>query len=128
MGAYRFTLLVLSAAVTLAATTQYVLADTSAKKSTNYTKEQNQLAGGNGEFGVVYSMKDGWNEEILSAQYALDGFIGSTEIFPASDQKVFVLRVALKNATPKSQWFNNSGRYTICDQTGKQFSSFSEGL
>jgi hypothetical protein len=119
---------VLSAFFNLAATAPSVSADTSTKKSTNFTKGQSQLAGGNGEFGVVYSMKDGWNEEILSAQYVLDAFVGSSDIFPASDQKVFLLSVALKNATPKPQWFNNSGRYTVCDQTGKQFTSFAEGL
>ena len=42
----------------------------------NTTKTQGQLAGANGQFGVVYSLKNNFNFNILRAWYTLDPFIG----------------------------------------------------
>jgi len=98
------------------------------KPSSNYTKGQTQLAGGNGEFGVVYSMKDGWNEEILSAAYTLEGFTAATKLWPQYNEKLIVLNIAIKNAKSTPQWFNAQGRYTLVDQNGKQYTSSAAGL
>jgi hypothetical protein len=98
------------------------------KPSSNYTKGQSQLAGGNGEFGVVYSLQDFWNEEILSAKYTLEGFNGSSNLWPTGTEKMFVLNIAIKNAKSSNQWYNARGRYTLVDQTGKQYTSSAAGL
>src|SRR5689334_17266474 len=66
-----------------------------------YTKGQSQLAGGNGRFGVVYSLKDGWNEELLSATYSVDPFVGYGYVLPGPGQKLFIVDFAIKNAQPE---------------------------
>jgi len=86
-----------------------------------YTKGQSQIAGGNGRFGVVYSLKDGWNEELLSAKYTVDPFVGYEYAFPGPNQKLLVVDFAIKNALPDSLFYNLGSRYDAFDQHGNKF-------
>ena len=98
-------------------------AATAAKKphQKSYTAGHAQLAGGNGEFGVVYSFKSHWNEEILAARYSVDPFCGYGDpLAPRTGQKLLVLDIALKNPTADSEWFNDeqTNQIVAVDQNG----------
>ena len=86
-----------------------------------YTKGQKQLAGGDGKFGVVYSLKDGWNEELISATYSVDPFIGYGYVTPGPNQKLLIVDFAIKNALPDSLFYNAGSRYDAFDQHGTKF-------
>src|SRR5436309_5337400 len=69
-------------------------------------KGQGQLAGGNGQFGTVMSLDNGFNFEILSARYTLEPFVGSAPLTAGTDQKLLILEIAIKNARKDDNWFN----------------------
>jgi hypothetical protein len=94
------------------------------QKPHSYTQGHGQLSGGNGEFGVVYSFQDHWNEEILSARYdaiPIDRYEGYD--YPKAGQKLLVLAIAIKNPTPRSNFFNSESGHQIVafDQFGNQY-------
>src|SRR5438309_12007125 len=78
----------------------------------NETKGQGQLAGGNGQFGVIYTLQDKLNFEILSAKYTLEPFNSYDLTVVDVDQKLLVLDIAVKNATPNDYFVNNDGMFT----------------
>ena len=45
------------------------------ERGANETKGQGQLVGANGQFGVVYTLDNNFNFEILSAKYTMDPLI-----------------------------------------------------
>ena len=45
-----------------------------ARAQQNQVKGQGQLVGANGEFGVTYSLKTGFNFTLLSAKYSIEPF------------------------------------------------------
>lgn len=95
----------------------------SAAPGDNTTRGQGQMAGGDGEFGTVYSMKDGFNEEILSAKYSIDPIVcynGDGFLAPGDGEKLLVLEVAMKNATPTDN-FNGGWNMTAVDSDGTEY-------
>ena len=82
----------------------------------NETKGQGQLAGGNGVFGTVYSLKNGFNFEILSARYSVDPFICWADIYPDPDQKMVILDIAVKNAHQSEDSFGTGDQFSLVDE------------
>src|SRR3954469_3326725 len=76
-------------------------------------KGQGQLAGGNGQFGTVMSLDNGFNFEILSARYTLEPFLGSETLKARTDEKLLILEIAIKNAKKDDNWFNPEGAFTL---------------
>ena len=62
-----------------------------------------QVKGGDGVFGVVYTMKSGYNLQLLSAKYTLEGQVDYDSTIPNAEQKVFVLTFAVKNPKKDSK-------------------------
>lgn len=92
-----------------------------AHKPTNAIKGQGQLAGGDGVFGTVYSMQDGFNEEILGGKYSVDSVAGyGGYIHPDADGKLLVLQVAMKNAKPTDNW-SGGWQMSAFDQNGQKY-------
>src|SRR5690242_5135186 len=48
--------------------------------ASHQVKGQKQIVGGDGQFGVVYSLKNGVNLEILSARYTLEPFVAYSPV------------------------------------------------
>lgn len=69
----------------------------------NAVKGQSQMAGGNGQFGQIYTLDDGFNFEILAAHYTMDPFPAYEYQIAGPDQKVLVIELALKNANPSDK-------------------------
>lgn len=93
-------------------------------KTHSYTQGHGQLSGGNGEFGVVYSFQDHWNEEILSVRYAAGPVVRYEGYdYPTAGQKLLIVAIAIKNPTSTPAFFNNeSGQKIVAfDQNGTQY-------
>lgn len=88
------------------------------KPPVNQTKGQAQTAGGTGQFGVIYSLKGGFNYTILSAKYTLDPFTAYESASSRDGQKILVLDVAVKNTSTSDNFFNDEGLYAAYDETG----------
>jgi nucleoid-associated protein YgaU len=90
-------------------------------KPVHAVKGQEQLAGGDGQFGTVYSMKGGLNDEILSARYSVDAFPENNDfIAPDPNGKILVLDIAIKNAE-KSDYYVRPWSLTAVDQSGHTY-------
>ncbi|MBB6049582.1 hypothetical protein [Armatimonas rosea] len=94
----------------------------------NETKGQGQLQGVNGQFGVVYSLQNELNVSILSAKYTLEPFRCYSATAPKTEEKLVVLNVALKNVSPKDNWFNSDGFFTLVDAQGNLYPNASWAL
>jgi hypothetical protein len=84
----------------------------------NESKGQGQLAGGNGQFGVVYTLSDKLNFAILSAKYTLEPFNAYALTYPATDEKLLVLDLAVKNASTSDYFLNTDSFFTLVDAQG----------
>ena len=91
-------------------------------------KGQAQLTGGNGQFGTVYSLQNGFNFEILSAHYSLEPFIAYETLTAKTDEKLVVLDIAIKNAQKGDEFFNSEGLFTLVDDKGQLYTGGDVGL
>lgn len=91
-------------------------------------KGQGQLAGGNGQFGTVYSLKNGFNFAILGARYTMDPFVAYEQLTPKADQKLLVLDIAIKNARPEDAYLDFGPLLTIVDAQNQIVEGGSLGL
>ncbi|RYX82254.1 DUF4352 domain-containing protein [bacterium] len=78
------------------------------KKPTIGIKETPQMTGAVGRFGELYGLKSGFTFQILGARYSYDAFDDYSQLYPEPDQKLLVLRVALKNNTPADLYFSST--------------------
>lgn len=85
----------------------------------NQTKGQGQLAGGNGQFGVVYSLKSGFNFEVLGARYSLEPYEAYTGLTAGTDEKILILDLAIKNTNREHNFFNPDSLFTLVDTKGE---------
>lgn len=92
------------------------------------TKGQGQMVGGDGQFGTVYSLKNGFNFAILSARYTVEAFSAYSPVTPTTDQKLLVLDFAIKNAKPADNFLDDGGLFTLVDSKGQLYTSFSVAL
>ncbi len=56
-----------------------------------------QMTGGAIRFGEIFALKSGFTYQILSARYSLDAFECYDMTAPATDEKLLILTVAIKN-------------------------------
>jgi hypothetical protein len=91
------------------------------KHPVHAVKGQGQIAGGNGRFGTVYSLKNGFNFEIISAGYTLEPFAAYTPIHAKHGEKLLVMQIAIKNATDRDNFFNDEDLFTLIDNHGQQY-------
>ncbi|MBI5707808.1 MAG: hypothetical protein HZC36_12560 [Armatimonadetes bacterium] len=89
----------------------------------NDVKGQGQLVGINGDFGAIYSLKNGFNVAILSARYTVEPFDCYALPVLQGDQKFVVLDIAVKNAKPEDNFLDTSGFIKVIDTTGKIYDS-----
>jgi hypothetical protein len=82
-------------------------------------KGQGQLNGGTAQFGTIYSLKNGFNFEILSAHYTLEPFNAYTPITGDTDKKILVLDIAIKNASKEDSFFSTDSMFTAVDDHGE---------
>ena len=93
------------------------------KPAPNQSKGQKQLAGGDGAFGTVYSLKDGFNFEVLSARYTVEPLVAHESVKAGPDEKLMVLDVAVKNAGPSDNSLNPDAYLTLVDAQGGLYTS-----
>ena len=118
-------LLALSLALCSAATL-CVAAPPKAKRhrpASNQSKGQKQIAGGDAVFGTVYSLKDGFNFEVLSAHYTVEPIPAHDTVKAGPDEKLVVLDVAIKNAGPSDSSLNPDAYITLVDAQGGLYTS-----
>lgn len=84
----------------------------------NAVQGQSQMAGGNGRFGEIYTLDNGFNFEILTAHYTMDPFPAYEYQTAGPDQKVLVIDLALKNANPSDEFFDSQDLFTAVDDKG----------
>jgi len=87
----------------------------------NTVKGQGQIAGSAGRFGTVYSLKNGFNFEVISAKYSIEPYNAYNQLVAGTDEKLFILEFAIKNATKMDQFFSTDGLFTAVDQGGQLY-------
>ena len=108
----------------LSAATLCVAAPPRAKRHApvpNQSKGQKQIAGSDGVFGTVYSLKGGFNFEVLSARYTVEPVPAHETRTALADQKLVVLDVAIKNATSSDSYYNPDASITLVDAQGELY-------
>ncbi len=90
-----------------------------ARAQQNQVKGQGQLVGANGEFGVTYSLKTGFNFTLLSAKYSIEPFDCYGAVSAQTDSKLLVIDFAIKNAQPQDNFFNTDNLITVVDDKGQ---------
>lgn len=85
----------------------------------NDVKGQGQLVGINGDFGTIYSLKNGFNVSILSAKYTIEPFDCSFPPVLQGNQKFVVLEITIKNARPEDNFLDTADFLKVIDTTGK---------
>ncbi len=98
------------------------------KPAANEVKGQGQLAGENGQFKTVYSLRNGFNFTILAAAYTLEPFHATEPLTPGTDEKLLVLDIALKNIKPEDNWFGADDLFTVVDEKGQLYPHREVGL
>lgn len=84
-------------------------------------KGQKQIAGGGGEFGTTYSLKNGFNFAIVGARYSIDPFDAYSRVIPTKDEKLLILDIAVKNAQSEDAYFNIDSLFTLVDDKGQTY-------
>lgn len=87
------------------------------------SKGQKQIAGGDGEFGTVYSLKDTFNFEVLSARYTVEPIPAHETRMAGTDKKLVVVDVAIKNAGSSDNNFNSDAYVTLVDAQGALYTN-----
>ncbi|MDX1932931.1 MAG: hypothetical protein SFU56_10030 [Capsulimonadales bacterium] len=91
----------------------------------NQVKGQQQLAGVNGRFGTVYTLKSGFNYAILGAKYTMEPLPAYSVLYVGRDEKLFVVQVAIKNSNPDDTPFDGSQhRLTIVDADNRTYTGY----
>lgn len=86
------------------------------------SKGAKQMAGGDGVFGTVYTLDDGFNTAILSVRYTLEPHGDYNGTMPGSDEKLVWITVAVKNSgTGDSLW--GSLDCTLVDDSGQNYTN-----
>ena len=116
-----FLVLVSATAFGMAAPSKSKHPNSSHKPVTNQSKGQKQIAGGDGTFGTVYSLKDGFNFEVLSARYTVEPLLAQETRMALADKKLVVLDVAVKNARPSDSYYNPDAYVTLVDAQGELY-------
>lgn len=83
-------------------------------------KAQGQVAGAEVSFGAIYTMADGWNLQLLSAQYSLEPHNDYGETMAAQDEKLLVITYAIKNSR-KEDNFTNGYTFVAVDENEKNY-------
>ena len=96
-----------------------LVAVSSARIQQNQVKGQGQLLGVNGEFGVTYSLKSGFNFTLLSAKYSHEPFDCYGAACAQTDSKLLIIDFAIKNAQPQDNFFNTDTLITVADDKGQ---------
>ncbi|MCX6379279.1 MAG: hypothetical protein NT023_07340 [Armatimonadetes bacterium] len=86
----------------------------------NETKGQGQLVGANGQFGMIYTLKDNLNFQIITARYTTDSYAAYAPLFPKADEKLVILDVAIKN-TRAQDFFTELNFFTLVDEKGELY-------
>jgi hypothetical protein len=128
MNTVRPALHLLCAVLVLVALNDAAPAAVAKKHHAPFTKGQGQLAGGNGIFGQVYSLKSGFNFEILSAKYSLEPYDAYSSFSSGDGKKLLILDIAIKNNQSSDNFFNDEGMFTVEDSTGQLYGSHSQRL
>ena len=110
-------------ATSLAAATKKAAPPKPKPSTPNQVKGQQQIAGANGQFGTVYSLKNGFNFAILSARYTLEPFIAYETVKAETEKKIFVFDFAVKNADPEDKFFSSDSLFTLVDDKGQLYAS-----
>lgn len=119
-------LLVVAVAVPLSSSTFAQKAKKPAQRPrSNQVKGQGQLAGVNGQFGVVYSLSNGFNMALLGARYTIEPFDCLDAAVAQPNQKLIVLDLAIKNASPEDNWFSLDDFITLVDSAGNTYTRMS---
>lgn len=88
----------------------------------NQTKGQSQLTGGLVKFGEIYSLKGGWNVQLIKAAYSLDAFACYSDVIAKPNKKLVVIDFAIKNATPREKFFNSDqSLFILVDDQGNKY-------
>lgn len=74
-------------------------------------------------FGTVYSLKDTFNFEVVSARYTVEPLIAHDTIMAGAGEKLVVLDVAIKNAGPSENSFNSDAYFTLVDAGGELYTT-----
>ncbi len=61
-------------------------------------KGQEQMKGGEGAFGAIYTTKDDFNLQLISAQYSLEPHNDYAGTMPSEEEKLVVITYAIKNS------------------------------
>jgi hypothetical protein len=91
------------------------------KPKPNTVKGQGQLAGADGRFGTVYSLQNGFNLEILAAHYTMEPWIAPDPLAPHADQKLLIMDLAIKNATPRDNEWGTEHVFRYVDAQGQLY-------
>jgi hypothetical protein len=90
----------------------------------NTVRGQGQLVGQNGQFGVVYSLQQGFNFAILSARFDVVPFPALNGAITAkTGEKLLIMDLAIKNAQPQDSYFATDDLFTAVDTTGTLYQS-----
>jgi len=113
--------LFLSLALFSAATLCAAAAHKAKRPAPPQSKGQKQIAGGDAEFGTVYSLEDGFNFEVLSARYTVEPIPAHKTRTAQTDKKLVVLDVAIKNAASSDSYYNPDAYVTLVDAQGELY-------
>jgi len=98
------------------------------KPATPPVKGRQQLAGGAGTFGTVYSLKRQFNFAILAARYQVEPFVAPGTLVAETGEKLLVLDIAIKNTKAEDHFFDPDGLFTLVDSSGTQYTDQSTAL
>jgi hypothetical protein len=95
------------------------------KKGTQ-TQKQNevrgtqQMTGAVGRFGEIYTLKSGFNFQIVSAHYSLAPYNAYSQVYVGSDQKLLILQIAIKNSGKQDAYYDTTSHtFTAVDQNNQ---------
>ena len=89
----------------------------------NTSRGTQQMKGGDGVFGTVYTLDDNTtNFEILSARYSVEPFNSYNMPVANNDQKFLILTVAIKNSGTSDLGFNpEQTTFTAVDDANQNY-------
>ncbi len=75
----------------------------------NTSKGQTQVNGGNGQFGVIYTLKNKINFTILSAKYQVTPYPCYSKLYSTDKDKLLILQIAVKNVSTDDNFIGDFG-------------------
>lgn len=79
------------------------------------------MKGVGGQFGVTYTLTNGFNFTLLSARYTMEPINTGSPVVAVDDNKILVIQVAIKNATPNDNYFDTTGMFTASDASNQVY-------